>query len=105
MKKERLEHLKVLYKHVSYYNKLGPFPSYDSSWVEDIKKLIKEMEEDNKRDYDSEPVVACKYCKSLHIITDEDVNNICMRCGSVNEITEFENIYKYNDFLNDKKDS
>lgn len=104
MNKQILKHLRKLYKHVEYFNNFGPFPYYGSDYQEDIKTKIKEME-NTKKDYDSEPVVACKYCKSLHIVTDEDVNNICMRCGSINEITEFENIYKYNNFINDKKNS
>lgn len=80
---------------------MAPFNVFDSEYVKDVDNYIK-MIEDNKKDYDSEPVVACKYCKNLHIVTDEDVNNICMRCGSVNDIVEFENIYEYLKFKNAK---
>ena len=45
--------------------------------------------------YDQLPVVACKYCKSLHIQIDENGNDICMKCGSVNDIDEFEDIEQY----------
>lgn len=97
-----LKHLKELLDHVVYYNKMAPFPVYDTEYVEAIKTKIKDMEE-NIKNYDDEPVVACKYCKSLHIILDDEVNNICMRCGSVNELQEFDNIHEYNDFIDGKK--
>ena len=48
-----------------------------------------------KIEYDNIPVVACKYCKSLHIQNDELENDICMRCGAVNEIVIYDNIGKY----------
>lgn len=94
MNKITLKHLKRLLGHVTHFNKLGPFPPYDSDWVEDIKNRIKFMK-DSKEDYDELPVVACKYCKSLHIISDEVDNDICFRCGSINELETFENIYEY----------
>ncbi len=53
-----------------------------------------------QKEYDNVPVVACKYCKSLHIITDELNNDICFRCGSVNELTEFKTINDYLKFKN-----
>jgi DNA-directed RNA polymerase subunit RPC12/RpoP len=59
-----------------------------------------ELENEKEINYDDEPVVACKYCKSLHIVTDEVDNDICMRCGSINELKSFENIHKYKEFLN-----
>jgi DNA-directed RNA polymerase subunit RPC12/RpoP len=58
-----------------------------------------ELENEKEINYDDEPVVACKYCKSLHIVTDEVGNDICMRCGS-NELKEFKNIHEYKEFLN-----
>ena len=72
--KKTLIHLRKLYNHVVYYNKMAPFPVYCTDWVKDIKNEITKMEKEDKIDYDSEPVVACKYCKSLHIRTDEDMN-------------------------------
>jgi DNA-directed RNA polymerase subunit RPC12/RpoP len=59
--------------------------------------------EPENKDYDKEPVVACIYCNSLHIEYDELDNNVCMRCGSVNELKEFKNIYEYKEYLNGKK--
>lgn len=82
---------------MEYYNLMAPFPVYDTSYVEDVKKYITKMEQ---QEYNKEPVVACKYCKSLHIITDEVDNDICFRCGSVNELTEFKNINEYLKFKN-----
>jgi len=96
-----LKHLEKLLVHVNYYNSMAPFPVYDTEWVTDLENRIKIMKED-KKDYDSEPVVACKYCKSLHIITDDVDNDVCFRCGSKNELQEFENIYEYNKFINGK---
>lgn len=78
---------------------MAPFPVYDSEYVKDLDNKIKEMKEDNKTDYDKEPVVACRHCKSLHIVNDEIDNSICMRCGSINELKEFANIYEYNKYI------
>lgn len=49
----------------------------------------------SKDEYNEMSVVACKYCKSLHIENDELENDICMRCGAVNEIDFYENIDHY----------
>lgn len=95
-----IKELKKLLEHLQYYNKLAPFPVYDTDYVNDVKNRIMELENETQTNYDSEPVVACKYCKSLHIVTDEVDNDICMRCGSVNELKEFKNIHEYKEFLN-----
>jgi DNA-binding XRE family transcriptional regulator len=81
---------------------MAPFPVYDTEYVEEVKNTIMKLENENKIDYNDEPVVACKYCKSLHIVIDEVDNNICMRCGSVNELKEFKNIHEYKNFVNDE---
>ena len=78
---------------------MAPFNIYDSEYVEEVKNTIMKLENENKIDYNDEPVVACKYCKSLHIVIDEVDNNICMRCGSVNELKEFKNIHEYKNFV------
>lgn len=98
MNKQILKHLRKLYKHVEYFNNFGPFPHYGSDYQEDIKTKIKEME-NSKKNYDELPVVACKYCKSLHIRTDEVNNECCYRCGGQNKLIEFETIYEYNKFI------
>lgn len=102
MSKLILKELKRLKSHLEHYNKMAPFNIYDSDYVKDVNDKIMNVEKDKKTNYDEEPVVACKYCKSLHIVTDEVENNICMRCGSVNELQEFKNIYEYKKFVNAK---
>lgn len=92
--------LKKIREELLYYNKLAPFPVYDTGYIEDISNKIKNME-NSKRDYDALPVVACKYCNNLHIENDEVENDICMRCGSVNEIIIYKDIHEY---LKSKKD-
>lgn len=92
-----------LLKHVKYYNKLAPFPVYDTDYVKDIENKINVIMEDKHKDYDKEPVVACTFCNSLHIEYDELNNDVCMRCGSVNELKEFENIYEYKEYVNGKR--
>ena len=95
-----IKELKKLLDHLLYYNKMAPFNIYDSEYVEEVKNTIMKLENETQTNYDNEPVVACKYCKSLHIVTDEVDNDICMRCGSVNELKEFKNIHEYKEFLN-----
>lgn len=90
------EHLTELANHMDYYNRMSPFPVYDTSYVDDVKETIK------NNNYDDEPVVACKYCKSLHITTHQDKDatyDVCNRCYSTNELIEFPNIHEYNEYL------
>ena len=98
-----IKELKKLLEHLQYYNKLAPFPIYCTDYVNDVKNRIMELENETKTNYDNEPVVACKYCKSLHIVTDEVDNDICMRCGSVNELKEFKNIHEYKNFVDNER--
>jgi hypothetical protein len=53
-----------------------------------------------KKDYDKEPVFACKHCSTLVVPNqyevDDDGNEICGRCGSVNDVKEYKNIFEYN---------
>lgn len=101
MNKVTLKYLRRLLNHAVYYNKMTPFPIYETLWVQEIKDKIKLMKY-SKEDYDEEPVVACKYCKNLHIVKDEVDNNICYKCGSINEVDEFKNIFEYQQSLNNK---
>ena len=94
-----LQYLREHLDRLLYYIKIAPFPVYDTEYVEEVKNTIMKLENENKIDYNDEPVVACKYCKSLHIVIDEVDNNICMRCGSVNELKEFKNIHEYKNFV------
>jgi len=100
MKKELLRHLNLLYKYVEYVNKMHVFPFYDTEWVQNIKDKINEIMNDKTKDYDKEPVFACKHCGTLVVPNqyevDDDGNEICQRCNSVNEVKEFKNIFEYN---------
>lgn len=100
MSKTILNHLKQLYKHVQYYNKMAPFPVYDTEWQGDVKDKIDKIMNDKIKDYDKEPVFACKHCGTLVVPNqyeiDSDGNEICQRCNSVNEVKEFKNIFEYN---------
>lgn len=97
MEQEKKKHLGKLFDHLDYYNKMAPFPVYDTEYVAKVKEEYEKIDDDF--DYDSLPVEACKYCKSLHIVMDDDDNNICFRCGTVNELQTFNNIHEYNKYL------
>ena len=99
MSKEILKQLNKLYKHVEYCNTYTPFPFYDTEWQIDIKNYINEIKME-KKDYDKEPVFACKHCGTLVVPNqyevDDDGNEICQRCNSVNEVIEYKDIFEYN---------
>ena len=99
MSKEILKQLNKLYKYVEHWNKMGPFPRYDTEWQSDIKNYINEIKM-GKKDYDKEPVFACKHCGTLVVPNqyevDDDGNEICQRCNSVNEVIEYKDIFEYN---------
>ena len=103
MNQTTLEYLKKLLAHLEYYNLMAPFPVFDTEYVEYVKILIMDLENEKRINYDEQPVVACKYCNHLHIVFDEHDNDICMRCGSVNELREFKNINEYNTFIDGEK--
>lgn len=95
-----LKYLTELLIHLEYYNKMAPFPVYDTEYVEMIKYLIMKIKDDEEVNYDDEPVEACRFCKSLNIKYDEDdLNVICMRCGSINELKVFKTIHEYKNFI------
>ena len=100
MSKEILKQLNKLYKHVEYWNKMGPFPRYDTEWQSDIKNYLNEIKMNKDNDYDKEPVFACKHCGTLVVPNqyevDDDGNEICQRCNSVNDVKEYKNIFEYN---------
>ena len=100
MSKEILKQLNKLYKHVEYWNKMGPFPRYDTEWQSDIKNYVNKIKMNKDNDYDKEPVFACKHCGTLVVPNqyevDDDGNEICQRCNSVNEVKEYSNIFEYN---------
>ena len=98
MSKEILKQLNKLYKHVEYYNKMAPFPPFCTEWQQNIRDKINEIKME-KKDYDKEPVFACKHCGTLVVPNqyevDDDGNEICQRCNSVNEVETFSNIQEY----------
>ena len=100
MSKEILKQLNKLYKHVEYYNKMAPFPPFCTEWQQDIKNKINEIMNDKIKDYDKEPVFACKHCGTLVVPNqyevDDDGNEICQRCNSINDVKEYSNIFEYN---------
>lgn len=96
--------LRNLLSHLKYYDNLAPFPIYGSEYIGDVENKLREVMEDKEKNYDDESVVACRFCKSLHIVSDEVDNNVCMRCGSINELQEFSNINEYLNFKNNKND-
>ena len=100
MSKEILKQLNKLYKHVEYWNKMGPFPRYDTEWQSDIKNYINKIKMNKDNDYDKEPVFACKHCGTLVVPNqyevDDDGNEICQRCNSVNEVISYKDIFEYN---------
>lgn len=99
-----IRYLKKYLKHMKYYNGMAPFPLFCTDYVNDVENKLKEIMSDKTKEYDEEPVVACKYCKSLHIKSDEIDNSICMRCGSVNELKDFKDIYEYQKWVTNKNE-
>ena len=95
-----MENLKIKYlekelKHIKYYNSMAPFPIYDTEYVESVENELNKMK-NNK--YDELPVEACGSCGSLHIKSDSmELHNVCMRCGSVNDLIEYDTIEDYMD--------
>lgn len=95
MKEKKIKYLKEQVAHLKYYNRLAPFPIYDTEDIIKLEKEIMSLEKENKVNYNDEPVVACMYCNSLNILIDDVDNSICGRCGSVNELKEYKNIFEY----------
>lgn len=100
MKQIKLKELEKTLEHMEYYNKMAPFPVFDTEGVSELKLKIKIMKE-KEEDYDDEPVFACKYCKSLYVVNDELENSHCYKCGSINTLIEYQNI---NHYLKERED-
>jgi len=101
MKNRALRQYKILLakmKEANYYN---IFPYYDTEDVADLEKLINKM---SNEEYNKEPVTACKHCKSLYIVKDELDNDVCFRCGSVNDTVTFDNIDEYQRSIDTKNE-
>jgi hypothetical protein len=91
-----LKYLNDLLAYVEYYNNMSPFPMFDTEYVEEIKKSIIKM---SNNEYNEIPVAACKHCNSLHIVNDDEQNDHCMRCGSINDIVMYNHIDDYVDSI------
>jgi len=94
---KKIEYLKELLDFLEYHNRMAPFPMYDTEYVSAIRKQLEHM--DKNINYDELPTVACRHCNSLGLQVDELDNDICMRCGSINEINIFPDYYSYDLFL------
>lgn len=99
--KRTLEYFKNLLEWMTYYNEMSPFPIYDTEYVQMVENKIKELSKSDI-DYDSIPVTACAVCDDLRIEVDELDNDICMRCGTINDIRIFKTIFDYNEYKRSK---
>ena len=86
-----IKYLENLLGYLEYNNSMGPFPQYDTEYVNDIKQEIEQMK-NSKEEYDEIPVASCRHCNNIHIRQDEFDNDICMNCGSVNELKMYDNM-------------
>lgn len=94
----KIKYLKELLGFLEYHNKMAPFPMYDTEYVTNIRNELNKM--DNKKiNYDELPTAACRHCNNLGLLQDELDNDICLRCGSINEINIFPNYYAYELFI------
>jgi hypothetical protein len=99
MNQINLKYLKELLTKIEYCNRMVPFPIYDTEYVNEIKTMIMKLEKDDDVNYDDDPVWACKYCDALVVPNcydiDDNNNERCLRCGSINETIEYKTIYEY----------
>lgn len=81
------------------YNDMSPFPVYDTERVKHLEGLVEDIEYRHTKgansEFDEIPVAACLYCNSLHILTDDLDNDVCAKCGAVNEIRMYDHIDDY----------
>ena len=104
MNEKLIKVLNGIKEHLEYHNNMAPFPVYDTGYVRDVEQRIENMEQ-AKTNYDELPVAACKYCNSLWVENDEVENDVCMRCGSVNELTIYKDIDDYIERTNTEEDA
>ena len=89
-----LNYLEELLDYLEYSNNMSPFPVYDTEYVELVRKGLADLKQKHNK-YDDAPVSACKYCNNLFIVVDDTENDICTRCGAVNELTIYKDIFEY----------
>lgn len=98
------EYLTKLANHLNKYNKMSPFPIYDTEYVSKVEEEIEKLEKTENINYDTLPVHACVWCSSLHVTIEEEDGvqyDLCNRCFNTDGITEFKNIHEYQNFLKD----
>ena len=102
--------IEIYYKYCKLLEKVicenlyTPFSIHDSEYIEELNKRLDNLkikiDMESKKDYDKEPVFACKHCGTLVVPNqyevDDDGNEICQRCNSVNDVKEYKNIFEYN---------
>jgi|TARA_R110000822_G_scaffold152112_8_gene291362 tRNA(Ile)-lysidine synthase TilS/MesJ len=91
---KKIKYLKELLSYLEYHNRMAPFPMYDTEYVATIREQLEQMEKEGVN-YDELPTAACRHCDSLGLKVDELDNDICIRCGSINEINIFPDYYSY----------
>lgn len=83
-----------------YYNRISPFPVYDTEIINDLKKLKMITTKDNSN---NEPITYCKTCLSIHIKTvkfedTDQVVDYCISCSNTElaeaHISEWEDLYE-----------
>jgi hypothetical protein len=83
-----------------YYNRMAPFPVYDTEIINDLKKLEMITSKDNSN---NEPITFCKTCLSILIKTTtmQDTGqevDYCVACSNTDmdstHITEWEDMYE-----------
>lgn len=92
--KTLVSYLQETLEYLEYCNNMSPFPVYDTEYLEMIRKDLKRLKHKNNI-YDDAPVTACKYCNNLFIVVDEVENDVCMRCGALNELIIYQDIFEY----------
>lgn len=92
--------LEIEIKRREYYNRLAPFPIYDTEIINDLKKLNMITSKDKSN---SEPITYCKTCLSIHIKTAEFEDtkqevDYCISCSNTDldktHISEWEDMYE-----------
>jgi len=106
--------LKIEAERREYYNRMAPFPIFDTEIINDIKKLSMITAKDNSN---RQPVTYCKTCLSIKIKTvdiegSEEGIDYCVTCSNTDmdttHISEWEDMYeeKYGErFLTSSKNT
>ena len=95
-----MEHKKLIeeIERREWYNKMAPFPVYDTEIIDDIKKLKNVIMKEHPN---NEPITYCKTCLSIHVKTVKLHNgdvDYCVPCGNTDletaHILEWEDLYE-----------